>query len=109
MTCRLLVLGVGVALVLVGVGGVGHSPRPLGALRATFVERVALSSVIVAGTRIIAVSVTPVTVVGVGVALTISPRAGNALPTTSTFATTISTLSRHLELLNSLKKCIQAV
>ena len=46
MTPSLLVLGGGVALVVVGMGGVGHSTGPLGAFRSTardiFQDRVSL-------------------------------------------------------------------
>merc|ERR550517_905207 len=100
-TCRLLVLGVGVAPVLVGVSGVGHSTRPLGALRSTVVEGMPLPCVIVAGTRRVAVPVPSITVVGVGVTLSISSRAGNTLTTTST-------LARHFQFWDSFKKCYQA-
>merc|ERR550517_70909 len=100
-TCRLLVLSVGVALVLIGVSGVGHSTRPLGAPRSTVVEGMPLPRVIVAGTRRVAVPVPSITVVCVGVTLSISSRAGNTLTTTST-------LARHFQFLDSLKKCIQA-
>merc|ERR1719347_827243 len=64
----------------------GHSTRRLGALGTTAVERVPLPSVVVAGTRRVAVPVAPITVVGVGITLPIGARAGNIL----------STLARHL-------------
>ena len=112
----ILVLGDRVALVVVGVGWVRHSSRPLSALGATtrtcikishficrspLVEWVPLPSVIVFWTVSIAVPAriwlwnetnvqfepeTPITVVGASVTLPIGPGASNMLSMTSTLA-----------------------